>query len=487
MPAPLICLAVTEKSLARGLETVERYRRCIDLVELRADALSEDELSSLGRFPSLIRLPVILTVRRRRDHGGFGGDEAGRRRLLWAAGAGFAYVDLEEDLRDGSLEAYLRSRGVRIIRSLHDFEGLPGDLAQRVRRLPHRGDEIPKAAVRPTGCRDFLALLHCARELKDLEEKVLIGMGPEGVPTRVLAARLGSSICFTGAPGAESAPGQLDPATLTELYRFSRITESTRLFGVIGNPIAHSRSPEIHNRGYAGLNLDMVYLPFLVHDPEAFFALAAELDIRGFSVTLPHKQAVLPLLDEAEEAVLQVGACNTVVRRKGGWRGSNTDVEGFLGPLRPHLGRAGRKDLTAAVIGAGGAARAVVYALGTLGIRPLILNRHPERAAALAEAFGCPSGGLDAAGRKLLAEHNGLIVQATSAGMAPREAEDPLPEYAFQGGEIVYDLVYAPPRTCFLARAAAAGCRVIYGYQMLQAQAEAQFRLFTGEALPPED
>ena len=481
-----VCLTVSGRSLEGNLETVNLYSRSIDLVELRADFLADSELSSLGRFPALAGLPVILTLRRRRDRGGFDGSEAERCRLLTAAGGQFAYVDLEEDLRAPVLEESLRSRGARIIRSLHDFDKVPDRLVERIRRLPRRGDEIPKAAVWPAGCADLLRLVRCARELQDIGEKVLIGMGPVGLPTLILAARLGSNICFTTAPGAESAPGQLDPVTLKDLYRFAAIGESTRLFGVIGNPIAHSRSPEIHNQGYERLKLDAVYLPFLVDDPACFFSLAAELDVRGFSVTIPHKQAVLPLLTEADEAVRRVGACNTVVREGRDWRGSNTDVHGFLQPLRRHLRPAGHMTLPAAVIGAGGAARAVVYALGSLGIRPLILNRNLERAAALAKDFACTHAGLDSRGRALLEQHNGLIVQTTPVGMEPNEGEDPLPEYSFRGHEIVYDLVYKPYRTRFLSRAEAAGCTVIPGYQMLKAQAETQFRLFTGLSLPSD-
>jgi 3-dehydroquinate dehydratase/shikimate dehydrogenase len=486
MPPARVCLTVTGMSLARGLKAVERCRRYIDLVELRADFLSASELSRLSRFPRLAGLPVILTLRRRQDRGGFAGTEAERRGLLAAAGGSFAYVDLEEDLEAPDLEAALRSRGVRIIRSFHDFEKVPADLAERVRRLPRRGDEIPRAAVRPAGCGDLLRLVRSAREVRDIRDKLLIGMGPVGLPTRILSARLGSGICFTAEPGEEPAPGRLDPVTLAELYRFAAIRESTGLFGVIGNPIAHSRSPEIHNRGYARLGLDAVYLPFLVDDPGAFFALARELDIRGFSVTIPHKQAVLPLLTKADEAVRRVGACNTVIRRGRGWQGSNTDVEGFLQPLRGHLPASGAGGLSAAVIGAGGAARAVVFALTGVGIRPLVLNRSPERAAALAREFGCTHAGLDARAPELLRAHSGLIVQTSSVGMEPDDAGDPLPEYVFRGHEIVYDLVYKPPRTRFLARAEAAGCTVIPGYRMLRAQAEAQFRLFTGQSLPPD-
>ncbi|MBN1837174.1 MAG: 3-dehydroquinate dehydratase, partial [Spirochaetales bacterium] len=171
--------------------------------------------------------------------------------------------------------------------------------------------------------------------------------------------------------------------------------------------------------------------------------------------------------------------------RRAGWYGTNTDVEGFLAPLRSRapqlLSRPGR----AAVIGAGGAARSVLYALTTAGVPALVLNRTPERAAALAARFGCAWGGLDAPGLARLEEYGELIVQATGAGMGAQAGVDPLAGYRFRGNETLYELVYEPELTPVAARARKAGCTIIPGFQMLLAQARAQFRLHTGQEYPP--
>jgi len=345
---------------------------------------------------------------------------------------------------------------------------------------------VPKLAVTPNGVSDLSRILALARASRG-KEKIILGMGPYGVTTRILATRLGSLLSYAAVPGAAVAPGQVDVRTLSEEYRFGSIREGTAVYGVMGNPILHSRSPFIHSRGIAALGLDAVYLPFQVDDVETFWKIADDLAVTGLSVTVPHKQAVIGRLGARDALVDAVGACNTLSRRTVGepWTGTNTDVEGFLAPLYDVTGGKLRAGLKAVVIGAGGASRAVVYGLARQGARVLVLNRSLERAQELARAFGIQAAGLDEAGLRLAAGAD-LIVQTTPAGMEGKPPEDPVPGLAFTGSEIVYELVYEPPVTPFAARAAAAGCRLIGGWAMLVAQAMRQFALFTGKPYPEE-
>lgn len=354
-----------------------------------------------------------------------------------------------------------------------------------MRRLPRGLTEIPKAAVLPRSSRDFLRVLRAVEALRGME-KVLLGMGDFGFPTRVLAQRLGSLFCYSTPDAAHAAaPGHVDPAVLDELYRYHRISASTEVFGVIGNPVMHSFSPVIHNRGFAELGRDAVYLPFLVDEITPFLEAADMLSIRGLSVTVPHKQAVLAALVRRDEVVQAVGACNTMYRDpEGRWTGTNTDGIGFLAPLRAAFGGSVPPGLGATVIGAGGAARAVVSALAGAGAAVLVLNRTLEKARALADEFHADAGPLGPEGVGKLEGHRDLIVQTTSAGMAPQTGIDPFPECQFTGREVVYDLVYVPSTTAFLARAIQAGCPVIRGRRMLLSQAYAQFRIFTGRDYP---
>jgi 3-dehydroquinate dehydratase/shikimate dehydrogenase len=180
-----------------------------------------------------------------------------------------------------------------------------------------------------------------------------------------------------------------------------------------------------------------------------------------------------------------IGACNTVYRREGRWFGENTDYEGFLSPIRAMLQRGEVKH--ALVVGAGGAARTVVFALRDHGVGVSITNRTPEKARRLAEEAGCgtvPWSSFDGTAPRTEGPYE-LVVQTTSVGMEPNEEGDPLPGYVFGGGEVVYDIIYTPEKTTFLERAEESGCRIVGGAEMLGKQAVAQFRLFTRGVLPP--
>jgi 3-dehydroquinate dehydratase/shikimate dehydrogenase len=489
VPRTAICLVCAADTIAADLRLAAENRARVDLLELRADHLRPEELAAAARFPRLVDLPVILTVRRTRDGGKYAGDERERVAVIErltgpAAGTAFAYVDLEEDLDAQALAARLMAAGTRIIRSFHDFAGVPADFSRRVASLARGPREIPKAAVMPGGVADLLRLLEASAALKG--EKIVLGMGDFGFPTRVLAPKLGSFLCYASPPGFAVAPGQVDPATLEDVFRFRGTGPSTSVYGVIGNPVLHSRSPLIHNMGFTALGIDAVYLPFPVDRVEDFWAVAGLLEVMGLSVTVPFKQAVIPHLAESDLLVRDTGACNTMWRRagSGSWSGTNTDVGGFLAPLRALFGGEVPPGLAATVIGAGGAARAVVHALLAQKARVLVLNRSPGRAAALAQAFAVSCAGLDPKGYRQAEKYGDVVVQTSSAGMAPNAEIDPAPGLPFKPGAVAYDLVYAPDETAFLRRARAAGCRIVRGRQMLVAQAMEQFHLFTGSDFP---
>ena len=477
-----ICLSLTEATIEDDLRLVEKNRKWIDLLELRADFLDPTELPNLARFPALAGVPTLLAFRRRSDGGVRSIPERERISILTAALAGrWTYLDLEEDLDAPSLATEARSNGSAVIRSFHDLDGVPEDLARRIDMLPRRADEIPKAAVMPRSTADLVRLVEYGRAVST-RTRILVGMGEWGFPSRILARKLASAICYSTAGERLAAPGHIGPERLETIYRFRRIGESTRVVAVIGNPVLHSRSPWIHNPAYQALGIDAVYVPVQVDEVAQFFRLADILGIDGASVTVPHKQAVIPHLARRDESVAAAGSCNTLVRTQGAWSGYNTDIEGFLAPLRRAVGSklSGRNAL---VVGAGGAARAVVAGLVAEGCRVTITNRTVDRARELAERFGCTWRGPD----ELFANRSAgfeVVVQTTSAGMTPNESIDPLPGYRFTGNEVVYELIYAPPQTRFLTRAAQAGCTTLGGSQMLLEQAYAQFKLFTGQDYP---
>lgn len=254
------------------------------------------------------------------------------------------------------------------------------------------------------------------------------------------------------------------------------------LHGIIGYPLGHSMSPLMHNTAFKALNLPGVYLSWPVEPGRlpAFVDAARLLDIRGCSITIPHKTDILPLLDEASEGVREMGACNTLYRDGEKICGENTDVIGFMAPLRKHPLPPESRVL---ILGAGGVSRAAIAGLRRLGLTHItITNRRKERAEALSEEFGLMSAPWEERG-DVPAD---LIINTTSLGMTgAQEHETPYPP-TFRGAGIAYDLVYTPFHTRFLLEAAAAGWKTISGLDMFIGQGDAQFHLWTGHHLPEE-
>ncbi|MDR3334218.1 MAG: type I 3-dehydroquinate dehydratase [Treponema sp.] len=492
-----ICLCLTGKTLARDLEVVEKYRKYVDVVELRVDYLEPDERFLIRRFPEMAGLPVILTIRRDIDGGQFVGGEGARISLLSKGLAfadvdprrNFAYVDLEEDLNVPSLEEAARTFGTRIIRSYHNINGMDPDLTGHLRGLLREGDELAKIAVMPHSLEEVVQVFKAAQETMDVD-KILLCMGEFGASTRILAELLGSQISYTMVTGEPdlpiAAPGQFDPRELTELYRFRDISSKTRIFGITGYPLKATASPAFFNTVFGLENNDAVYIPIPADSIRSFLHLAEIIGMAGVSVTVPHKEAILPYLAKRSAEVESIGACNTIVSDPSGWIGSNTDAPGFSDSLLEFIGKKNFKGKRITIVGAGGAARAVAAEVYRLAGKALILNRNPIRARDLATPYRFLWGGLDTQGINLIEKYTDIIIQTTSVGMEPDITSDPLALYTFKGHEVVMDVIYKPEMTAFLKRATESGCRVQNGYDMLLRQARYQYRHFMGAEFPPQ-
>lgn len=488
-------MCLTGRTVEDDLELVAKYRQYIDLVELRVDFLSEDERLRIRDFPRLARIPCILTIRRVCDGGRFSEGEGTRTALFARALAfaeqdtrkNFAYVDFEEDFRVPSLEDAAVAFGTKIIRSFHDMNGPVTNIADRLNRLRTTGYEIPKIAFMPRSLSDVSVLFTEAQRLRG-SEQILCAMGDFGLPSRILSAKLNSYLSYTSPAeliGNLSSIGHCDPVTLETMYRFRSISEHTRVFGITGWPLKVTSSPAIHNDKMKRLLLDSVYIPFRSETAREAYEFAKAAGMVGYSVTVPHKETIIEFLDWVDDRVRDIGACNTVVREGSVWRGYNTDCSGFSRSLVEFVQRAtgrGVHGKKAAVIGAGGASRAIVYALKELGADVCVFNRTSMKARKLAEKFGFAWAGLGADSIPKLSEYSELIVQTTSKGMGetgePDETNDPLWFYEFTGQELVYDVIYEPKDTPILRRAQAAGCRTSNGWSMLLYQAISQIELF---------
>jgi 3-dehydroquinate dehydratase/shikimate dehydrogenase len=492
-----LCLCLTAKTIDRNLEILNKYRKFTDLAELHVDCLDPDERLYIRRFPELAGMPVILTVRRDNDGGRYSGGEGARVKLL-ALGLSyakadyrhnFAYVDIEDDLDVPNLEEAARTFGTRIIRSFHDLSGVNDNLGAKMESMHRAGDEIVKVSVTVKSTADVLSVYKASKTCAGMD-KILICMGHYGIYSRILAEKFGSFLSYSSALSeneVSGAPGQLDVRELAEMYRFRKIDKKTKIFGVVGNPLKSSVSPWFFNTIFGLENTDAVYVPFPSDSISYFLELAKGMDVQGLSVTVPYKEAILPYLMRCSNAVHSIGACNTVYRYADGeWFGENTDVTGFSDSLLAFLDRKNLKRQKITIIGAGGVARAAAAEVHRYGGKALILNRTIHKARNIASQYGFRWGGLDSNGIEMMVKYSDIIIQTTSVGMEGYDTSDPLELYTFTGKEAVMDLIYTPPQTPFLKRAAAAGCRTINGYDMVIRQACMQYSYFIGREIPQQ-
>jgi 3-dehydroquinate dehydratase / shikimate dehydrogenase len=459
MTSSLLCQTVTGQTMAELLAARDTAE-AVDMVELRVDGVADLDVAAAlaGR-----RLPAIVTCRPTWEGGRFEGSEEERHAILSSAlERGAEYVDVE--WRAGFSDLIARAPA-RVVVSSHDFAGIPADLDARVRAMRQTGAAVIKIAVTAAKLADTLPLLDIARE----GNAVVIGMGAAGVPSRLLASRFGSRWTYAG---NGLAPGQIPAEQMLERYRFRSIGASTTLYGVIGGNTAHSLSPVLHNAAFAASRVDAVYVPLQAADFGDFLVFAEAVGIHGASVTIPFKLDALHAAHGADDLTRAVGAANTLRRCEGGWEATNTDVAGFLDPLEAMLPGALR-GARAAVLGAGGAARAVVVALSSRGAQVTVYARRLEQAQEVAVLGATPA---------LLPPPPGswdVLVNTTPVGSAVSRDESPLPGAPFTG-RLVYDLTYGPGESRLVREARAAGCLALDGLPMLIAQAERQFEWWTG-------
>jgi shikimate dehydrogenase len=255
------------------------------------------------------------------------------------------------------------------------------------------------------------------------------------------------------------------------------VTGRTRVYCILGNPVGHSMSPLMHNAAFRRLGVDAVYVPFEVSDLARAVAGLKALNVKGASVTVPFKEEVMPLIDEVDETARAIGAVNTLIFEGGRIRGTNTDWIGALRCLEAVMTVSGR---TFVVLGAGGAARALVYAVVKRGGKAVVVNRSEEKGRTLADAFGAtyvsPAG---------LGQLQGdCLVNTTPVGMHPREDVTPVEKEILGRYRAVVDVVYNPMKTRLLREAAEAGCGVASGFEMFVYQGVEQFEIWTNEKAP---
>jgi 3-dehydroquinate dehydratase/shikimate dehydrogenase len=482
-----ICVAITGSTPPEMLENAERIVRENHFVEFRLDYLP-NAAAILPKLKQFLyergEVTAIATCRRASTGGKFKGTIGAELDILEkAATAGVHLIDIElqtaEHMKPAQMKK-LRSHGAALIISWHDFESTKNLDAILDRILPFQPEFVKIVSTAKT-LSDNVAMMRFLDRRRDEANLIGISMGEQGIISRVLGLRAGSVFTFASAlPGEETGAGQIDARTLRETWRIDQIDQSTRVYGVAGNPVRHSLSPLIHNMAFRRETVNAVFLPLQTSRLNDLLTLTREVPLHGIAITMPFKTEILKHLERTDALSQKIGACNTVVRAQDGkLYGFNTDVAAVIRPLERRLPLRGAKIL---VLGAGGAGRAAVFGLVEKGAEVLIWNRTAETAKKLARQAKAKT-----IRREQIAKSNfDVIINTTPVGMKGVKPASIL-EPKELNTRLVFDLVYNPIDTPLIRMAREKGLPVITGVEMFVHQGARQFEIWSGKPAPEEE
>lgn len=534
-----ICISVCAETADELIQQIKRAETLADVTEIRFDCLSETEFDSTIQVisESECKKPFLATLRPKSSLGmyacPFGQNVSNEIKEKAAKEIAFrddgwhkissvrniSFVDFETDIQNGFFmnefkfdenPVYFFSEEVdkilktkQVIISEHFFESIPTPLSQIYNEMKSSDEDgiksdIIKIAVQTQDITDTIPIWKLLERAKSENQQIIpIAMGESGKWTRILGLAHGAFMTYASLDaGSETAPGQVSAKDLTEVYRAKELDETTDVYGILGSNTSVSMSPYIHNAAFKYHNLNAVFVPLQVHDLDAFMTRMVkpstreiELNFKGFSVTIPHKQSIIKHLDFVDETAAKIGAVNTVKIVDGKLYGYNTDAKGFIEPLLNSYGDL--RDAKVAILGAGGAARACVYALKQQGAKVTVFARDIAKAKPFADEFLVELQELtktkDQKPNTKFEEFD-ILVNTTPLGMKGKgDGETPATAEQLKGLHLVYDLVYIPFQTPLMAEADRAQVPKIGGLAMLIAQAMQQQKNWTGLDAPMKE
>jgi 3-dehydroquinate dehydratase/shikimate dehydrogenase len=478
----MICIPITARSTEDTVSEMVSASKYADIVELRIDYIPDlqNALSCIEKSLKSKTKPVIITNRPEREGGKFNGSEQDRLHLLQKAiELGADYVDIEYD----SIKQITRRSNSKIIISHHNFKETPHNLSKIYDDICQHKPDIVKIVTYANDITDNIRIFELLKSAK--VPTISFCMGELGYISRILTSKFGGFLTFASLEkGKESAPGQLTVDELSKIYHFKNINKETKLYGIIGNPVSHSMSPAIHNAAFTEKGLNNVYVPLKIANIGTFIKECRKIDFQGFSVTIPHKESVLPFLDDLDHTARKIGAINTIVNQNGKLTGYNTDCVAAVMGLECSMKETNEtlNNKKVSIIGAGGAARAIAFGLEQKGCDITIFNRTIERAEKLSHDVKCKFESFE----EIHQINSDILINTTSIGMFPNVDQTPVPKNILKEGMIVFDAVYNPIETRLLRDAKEQGCHTVNGLSMFINQAAEQFRLWTDIDAPIE-
>lgn len=471
-----LCITLTERLTVDLIDRMSDLSGLADMFEIRGDLVTDIDLLTILRVRTK---PLIFTARSASEGGKMKDDDPKRRALLHeAVRRGYDYVDVE--YRSGFFDIMTEKAGHGLIVSYHDMTGTPQDLEVLYEGMCKTGADVVKIAVSPRSMTEVGRLMELARRhAHSTPPLIAIALGPLGAVSRITGPKYGAPFVFASTgKGHEAAAGQIPAEEMDTVYNVKTIGPQTRVYGLVGGDVLRSLSPAIHNRGFSESGMDAVFVPLQSDSLGAFFQAFPHLGLSGFSVTRPYKVEMVGRMQAVDATVAQCGSVNTVVvHDTGQLHGTSTDGLGVVTPLRK---RGEIKGKSVLILGAGGAARAAAAALEERGATVRILARNREKALQVGAEVGCAAGDLSV----LLNSQWDILINATPVGGGSLAEQTLVPKALLKSGSTVLDMIYDPLETRLLREAAQAGCTVISGFEMLLAQAAAQFEVWTGNEAP---
>ncbi|KAH9329304.1 hypothetical protein KI387_001412 [Taxus chinensis] len=522
----LVCSPVMGETVEQMLTQMQLAKdNGADCVELRLDCLNSCNPPDLEKLLKDKVLPSIVTYRTKSEGGNYEGVEQKRLNTLsLASDLGADFIDVELQVVFHCIQAvshFVRRRSetnshnCKIIVSsyVNGRTPSPEDLSYLVTKMQSTGADILKIVTTATNITDvshvFRLIPHCQVPI------IACVMGDRGLISQLLGPKFGVYLIYGSiGSGKDLTLGQPKLVDLTNIYKIGRLSRDTKVFGVIANPVGHSKGPILHNQAFRETGFNGVYVPLLVDDLADFLKVYSAPDFAGFSVGIPHKEAAVKCCDEVQPLAKSIGAVNTIIRRKSDGKliGYNTDCEGAISAIEDGLkGETGYKSSGSSsplaeklfvLVGAGGAGRALAFGAKQRGARVVITNRNYERAKALASVVGGEAIHME--DLESFWPETGMVLANTSAvGMQPNVNATPLSKYllrlhcikfsdmmllllgsfvqkALEPYSLVFDAVYTPRETRLLREAKEAGKIVVSGLEMFIRQAIGQYELFTG-------
>lgn len=465
----MIAIPVVASNINEAIKDMKKASKIADVVELRLDFIKNINEKNLKKLLSKKTKKIIVTDRKKRTN-----------LLKEAIKLKADFIDLDISIGEKTIKKIIQNKNkTKIIVSFHNFKKTnKKEIIKKYNKIKRLKPDIIKIVTFANSINDNIIIFNPIKKAKKENKKIIaLCMGEKGEISRILSPIFGALLTFGSLKeGKESAPGQITARTLKNIYRIDKL-KNPKIFGLVGNPIKHSKGFIIHNTSFKKLRLNSIYVNFLVDNLKQFIKEYKSI-ISGLSITIPFKREIMKHLNKIDPIAKKIGAVNTVINKNGRLIGYNTDM---IGAIKAIEAKANIRNKKVLMIGAGGVARAIGYGIIQKKGKLTILNRTLNKAKKLAKELKCNSGSLT----QLKNQKNiDIIINATSIGMFPNINKTPIKKEILKKiiskKAVVFDSVYNPRNTKLLKEAKKLDCNIVSGYDMFINQAKEQFKLFIG-------